>query len=150
MRWFAWASVICVFLLLNTTVANAGCANCGGNDAGSYRAYCGPACFSPPGFCLAPGCCECPPSGCDNAWDGYCQEKARWQAFFARVGTPKVHCRYVNSIIPAEACATDKTIQPSAEPQPAPAAKPAAVPAGSAPTMSPGKATSKSNSRWFR
>lgn len=34
-----------------------------------------------------PGCCQCGPSACDNAWAGYCQEKAHWQNFWNRVGT---------------------------------------------------------------
>ncbi len=33
------------------------------------------------------GCCDCTPTPCDNAWAGYCQEKARRQAFWAGVGT---------------------------------------------------------------
>jgi len=42
-------------------------------------------------FGTTPSCCECPLSACDNAWDGYCQEKARWRAFWRRVGTGGKH-----------------------------------------------------------
>ena len=57
----------------------------------SYRAYRGPACYSPNGYNLTPGCCISPPSACDNAWDGYCQEKAKWQAYFTPGrGTPRM------------------------------------------------------------
>jgi hypothetical protein len=63
------------------------CASC--ERSSGYGAS---ACAGPAGYNLAPGCCECPPSACDNAWAGYCQEKARWQAFWTRVGTPKAKC----------------------------------------------------------
>ena len=36
---------------------------------------------------MQPGCGECQPHCCDNAWAGYCQEKARQQAFWYRVGS---------------------------------------------------------------
>lgn len=36
---------------------------------------------------MQPGCCECPPSPCDNAWAGYCDEKAKCRAFWHRFGT---------------------------------------------------------------
>jgi len=51
---------------------HAGCAGCG-----AYAAYSAPACAAP-GYGLAPGCCEFPPSCCQHVWDGYCQERARW------------------------------------------------------------------------
>jgi hypothetical protein len=35
---------------------------------------CGAGC----GISLQPGCCENPPRCGDHAWDGYCEEKARW------------------------------------------------------------------------
>jgi hypothetical protein len=150
MQRLGWASIVCLLLLVNSAIAKAGCATCGGNDMGSYRAYRGPACFSPPGYCLAPGCCECPPSACDNAWDGYCEEKAKWQAFFARVGTPRPHCHGYISLVPAEACSTSATVQPVPETQPKPAAKSAIQPAQPIPALSPGKATLKSDDKWFR
>lgn len=60
-----------------------GCNGCGINKAGGACA----------GGGWSPGCCVCQPSCCDNAWAGYCQQKARWQAFWARVGTPRPpHC----------------------------------------------------------
>jgi len=31
---------------------------------------CGVWCFG-----MVPGCCRCPPSCCDNAWEGYCEKK---------------------------------------------------------------------------
>ena len=50
---------------------------------------CAQPCSAPGGFNLAPGCCVCQPCACDNAWDGYCEQKARWQAFWSRLGTPR-------------------------------------------------------------
>ena len=77
-----------------------GCASC--ERSSGHGA---PACAGPIGYNLKPGCCECPPTACDNAWAGYCQEKARWQAFWARVGTPKPKCgttvSYTNVPTPA-------------------------------------------------
>lgn len=38
----------------------------------------GPAAAPPCGvwcFGMMPGCCQCPPSCCDDAWDGYCEQK---------------------------------------------------------------------------
>jgi hypothetical protein len=150
MRWLGWASAVSLLVLFNSAIADAGCATCGGNDMGSYRAYRGPACFAPPGYCLAPGCCECPPSACDNAWDGYCEEKAKWQAFFARVGTPRAHGHGCVSAVPAEACNSYPTVQPAVESQPKAAAKSAVQPAPPTPVLSPGKATLKSDDKWFR
>jgi len=44
-------------------------------------------CHAAPAYALAPGCCE-PRRHCfDNAWDGYCQERARWDTFWCKVGT---------------------------------------------------------------
>ena len=53
-------------------------------------------CHSPPAYNLAPGCCE-PRRHCfDNAWDGYCEHRAKWDTFWCKVGTgalcPCSHC----------------------------------------------------------
>ena len=64
----------------------AGCDSCG---CQTYR-YGAPACGIASGFNTKPGCCQCQPHCCDNAWDGYCQERARWQAFWTRFGTGAV------------------------------------------------------------
>lgn len=69
--------------------ADSGCAECNGAMTARYRALSGPACYSPPGYYLTPGCCENSRPCCDNAWAGYCQRKAKVQAFWAKVGTPK-------------------------------------------------------------
>lgn len=71
MRWSCWIlALLAAAGLTNTPSASSGA---------------GPACAS--SFNLVPGCCECPPSCCDNAWVGYCEEKARWQGFWTRMGT---------------------------------------------------------------
>ncbi|MGA2062731.1 MAG: hypothetical protein ABSG67_19845 [Thermoguttaceae bacterium] len=149
MRWLGWATAVSLLLLVNSSITYAGCASCGGNDMGSYRSYRGPACYSPAGYCLAPGCCECPPSDCDNAWDGYCEEKAKWQAFFTRVGTPRVHYNGCPAMVPAETCNNSPTAQPFQEPQPTPAAKASVSPSPYS-VMSPGKAASKTDGQWYR
>ena len=49
--------------------------------------HCPAKCHCEPAYSLSPGCCE-PRRHCfDNAWDGYCQERARWDAVWYRVGT---------------------------------------------------------------
>ena len=77
-----------LILVCMAIAAKADC-GCGGMSNRSYNSLSGPPCFSPPGCAVAPGCCECPPSACDNAWEGYCQHKAKWQAYFTKVGTPR-------------------------------------------------------------
>jgi hypothetical protein len=44
-------------------------------------------CHSGPVYSLSPGCCESRHHCFDNAWDGYCQERARRDAFWCKVGT---------------------------------------------------------------
>jgi hypothetical protein len=150
MRWLGWATAVSFLLLVNSAITYAGCASCGGSDMGSYRSYRGSACYSPPGYCLAPGCCECPPSACDNAWDGYCQEKAKWQAYFTQVGTPRPYHHGCPAMVPAETCNNSPTSQPSQEPQPTPAAKASVSSSPYSPVMSPGKAASKTDGQWYR
>jgi hypothetical protein len=50
-------------------------------------------CHPAPAYNLAPGCCE-PRRHCfDNAWDGYCEQRARWNTFWCKVGTGALyHC----------------------------------------------------------
>jgi hypothetical protein len=50
------------------------------------------ACVAAAGSPLSPGCRGCQTSRCDNVWAGYCQQKAKWQAFWSRVGTPRPIC----------------------------------------------------------
>ncbi len=49
--------------------------------------FCQAKCHPAPAYNLAPGCCE-PRRHCfDNAWDGYCEHRARWDTFWCKVGT---------------------------------------------------------------
>jgi hypothetical protein len=152
MRWITWASTLSVLLLFQSAISYAGCSSCNGNDSGSYRAYRGAACYSPPGYCLSPGCCECPPSACDNAWDGYCEQKAKWQAFFTKVGTPKVHCHGCPCMTPAEGCAYAADTQTIEQQQPTPAVKPTnrPTPLPSAPTPSKASWWKSPTGQWYR
>jgi hypothetical protein len=92
MRWVCWISVLAATLGL-VAEAMAGddihghAVPCVGCSHGLHSMYTAPACCMPYGFGGQPGCCECQPHCCDNVWDGYCQERARWQACFARIGT---------------------------------------------------------------
>ncbi|MBN2579757.1 MAG: hypothetical protein JXB10_12275 [Pirellulales bacterium] len=139
----------------------AGC-SCGGVSAGNYYAYCGPACYGPPGFCLVPGCCECPPTACDNAWAGYCQEKARWQAFWTRVGTPRPpriprHCYCWDLPMPAteKECdrAPSETPLEETSPEPASSTVPGILPSPPSlpvPAVPPERTTRRVYSPWMR
>lgn len=84
-----------------------------------------PACAAP--FYGTPGCCECPPGPCDNAWDGYCEHKGRCQAFWHKIGTGAFRhgCfagdRYY--IVPEDscgACAAPSIAQPESSMVPSP------------------------------
>jgi hypothetical protein len=129
-----------VSMAISVQAADCGC---GGMSKKSYNSLSGPACFSPPGCYLAPGCCECPPSACDNAWDGYCQHKAKWQAFFTKVGTPPPsyyygHCnRGYGSPTPAVPMASETPTVKDAPIEPVPAPKPAVRPGSPQPVPPP-------------
>jgi hypothetical protein len=77
-----------------------------------------------PGYSLAPGCCEQSRRCCDNAWAGYCEHRAKVEAFWARVGVPKSHVR-------AAACRQAPTVPCDADSaravEPTPAIPPASV-----------------------
>jgi hypothetical protein len=53
--------------------------------AGDCR--CGVKCHAEPAYCLSPGCGESRRHCFDNAWDGYCGQRACWDTFWCKVGT---------------------------------------------------------------
>ena len=99
MRWICWVfAVLAAGALIGTAFdimpachAAMPCVGCDQRSGQTYR-YGAPACCVASGFNMKPGCCQCQPHCCDNVWDGYCQEKARWQAFWARVGAGATRC----------------------------------------------------------
>jgi len=64
----------------------ANCQSCAGGMPCEGTGFGAPPCAAPL-FGGTPGCCQMAPTPCDNAWDGYCQERAFWQAIWYRVGT---------------------------------------------------------------
>jgi hypothetical protein len=89
MRWICWASVpLAVCGLMRSAAGLDSTYGWGGTCASCQQGYGydAPACAAP-FFGFQPGCCESPPSPCDNAWAGYCQEKARCRDFCYRLGT---------------------------------------------------------------
>jgi len=105
------------------------CTSCQGTGMGA------PACGAP--FYGTPGCCECPPGPCDNAWDGYCEKKACWQAIWHQVGTGAFgHRRYGRCgmhgcVVPAASCggcAAPGVAQPESPTQMSPAPTPTPAP----------------------
>ena len=79
MRRISWGLALLVVVVLASQVA-AECPQCE-----RYKGYGAAPCSA--GGMLQPGCCDCKPTACDNAWDGFCEEKARRSAFWTRVGT---------------------------------------------------------------
>ncbi len=68
MRWICWVSVLlAAYGLASSTASGAGtiCTDCG-----LFRGHCQSACAGP-FFGTVPGCCQCQPHCCDNAWAGY-------------------------------------------------------------------------------
>lgn len=95
MRWICWAILSLAVCALVGAAAGTDPAYGGEGPCGSCEpnySYYAPACASP-FHGTVPGCCEFPPSPCDNAWAGYCQEKARCRSFWQRLGTGgATHC----------------------------------------------------------
>lgn len=77
MRTVCWMAVVAMAMLA-ARPAQAQHWLWGEQDLGSLQAApgCGPTCGA-----LQPGCCENPPRCGDNAWRGYCQERAQWLAW---------------------------------------------------------------------
>jgi hypothetical protein len=108
--------VIVVLGLAGSAVAGEpGCASCNKGTVGPWDAE---ACAAPCGFTLAPGCCEERRHCCDNAWDGYCEHRAKVDACWARLGTSAAYarcrpCRQTTTM-PCTACESCEapTVQP--------------------------------------
>lgn len=103
------------------------CVGCGGGGGQGFgqpgiAALSGDACFSPNGFAgYAPICAEgCPDRPCcQNAWDGYCERKARIKAWGPQngVGLPRVWCGpFIRRVecAPGSSCAAPSCSTPSA------------------------------------
>jgi hypothetical protein len=75
---------------------------------------------------LVPGCCENTHPCCNNAWAGYCEHRAKVQAFWAKVGTPRPCTGIFSPIMPCAPAHAKVVCVPSCE-QPTPAV-PVAVP----------------------
>ena len=136
MRWTIGVFTLAVIGLAATAVGDQpGCAGCnGGMTAGSWslRGWDAEACASPGGYTLIPGCCEDHRRCCDNAWAGYCDHRAKVEAFWTRVGTPKpslwerLFCRMpTDSCVVEETCSSDAAQPVPADPSPTPADMPA-------------------------
>ena len=83
MRWMGWASALLSVYALACPAAGFE-PGCGAGCGTVHRAYGAGACAAP-AYGWEQGCCEHPPSCCDNAWAGYCEEKARWEAYWRQV-----------------------------------------------------------------
>ena len=136
MRWVCWMAV--VGLALAVAGPAAGQEVVLGNHGG-HNPYCAPACGAPM-YGLVPGCCEFPPNGCTDAWEGYCEERARSRAFWERLGQRSkaaAHgcrsCRGSTAVVTDRGCGPDcggKAADAYYAPQPeksTPAAAPSAA-----------------------
>jgi len=92
MRWISCALAFTAAVGMATTAIAAGPiwgatgAGCG-CDGVAFQSLSAPPCAAPAFGSMVPGCCECQPSGCDNAWAGYCQEKACKECLWHAAGT---------------------------------------------------------------
>jgi len=123
MRRICWACVVLAVVALSRPAAGFDSGYGWGKSCTSCEpcyTYGAPACGAP-FFGWQPGCCQDPPSPCDNAWAGYCEEKARWRAFCYRLGTGgKASC----GSMPADCQPMPAVLQPIAGPLPPPPAAP--------------------------
>ncbi|MEN6452423.1 MAG: hypothetical protein ABFC96_18195 [Thermoguttaceae bacterium] len=134
MRSTPWILAAALVAFIGSTADGQPCTGCGAvstGHGGRWSLGCD-ACCAPPGYCLAPGCCEYQRHCCDNAWAGYCEHRSRVQAFWSRVGVPKNRCEPTGG--PAAAAAV-----PCPEGFSRPIASPHAEPrpVKSAPTLAP-------------
>jgi hypothetical protein len=117
MRWTGWVLMAAAITVAGSAAGyQPGCASCnGGNTVGPWDAE---PCAGPSCYCLAPGCCEEHRHCCDNAWAGYCEHRARVDAFWTSVGEPgKCTCRRPCRQAPMASCS-------SCAPYPTPAMRP--------------------------
>lgn len=69
----------------------------------------------PPCCTMGNDCCETPRHCCDNAWAGYCEHRAKVDAFWSGVGVPKPRrCLFASpaASAPAADCQSDSTSTP--------------------------------------
>ncbi len=118
-------------------------------DCGLFRGHCQSACAGP-FFGTVPGCCQCQPHCCDNAWAGYCQEKARRQAFWHRVGTGGMSCLGRASGGCEATCVTSEPVRQFLPMESAKPAEPEQAPLPPLPNPVPEKTSWKWNFPWLR
>jgi hypothetical protein len=140
MKQAVWLTLTMLFVVVWVGAAlgaDSYCASCNGaSKAAMMQAYGAPACCAPGYGMLVPGCCDCPPSCCDDAWAGYCEEKARVRAWLDSLGKPR--CAVYTPARSAPRCAVETAPtaaeRPIAEPgQLGPAPQPSASEAADVP-----------------
>jgi len=149
MRWADWILVVAIFAghvgsAFGYESGGAGCHGTAMFGQPSPSALGGGACCSPSGYTLVPGCCEYYHPCCDNAWSGYCEHRAKVQAFWSRVGAPKPPCRHFSQWFDSP-----EMIPYSEEPMPDVRPTPAIPPAPAAP-VEPQVAPKKTAWRSYR
>ena len=82
-KWAFAVSIAATVVVMGGLMGVADCVTC---DRGPAAGFGAPACRGPI-FGTEPGCCEHPPTPCDNAWAGFCQEKLKWKQFWYKVGS---------------------------------------------------------------
>ena len=75
--------------LAQAAAADEPCMQAATAPAGNF--FCEMKCHPAPAYNLAPGCCEYRRHCFDNAWDGYCQNRACWDTFWCKVGTGSLY-----------------------------------------------------------
>jgi hypothetical protein len=147
MRWVCWMAVAGVALAVAGPAAGQVMVS---GDQRAPNPYGAPACGAPL-YGLAPGCCESPPNCCSNAWDGYCEERARvmsrserWKQWFEAKACrcwPRRGCEIVVTGVRCEpqdeAEATDASPAPQPPEAPSPTAGEASAPPSQASPLTP-------------
>jgi hypothetical protein len=171
MRWTGWimAAAMVAGCAGQASGGQPGCVGCVGGSAlwqPNLASLSGEACCSPNGYSgvsAIPGHC-CVPSQpcCANAWDGYCEHKARVQAWVNRIGTPSPRwypCaprrvwasapQCIESASPAQPTPAAPPAKPRPVARPAPAAEPS-PPLPNEPPVPSDEAAEKANQLWVR
>jgi hypothetical protein len=132
MRWAEWIFVAATIGSVSlTNGVQAGCAGC----KGSLAPWDAEACASPPGYAMTPGCGEMHRPCCDNAWAGYCDQRAKMEVFWSSVGVPKVWPAVRPGIRAAYPAGDVINLEPC--PMPATQSVPTAAPANPIPAPPP-------------
>ena len=154
MRWTSWILAAMVVGLAGPAGGNQpGCTDCSRGPRvkpSVMRALDAEACCWTPGCSLAPDCSDNARHCCDNAWAGYCEHRAKVEAFWARVGTSGTCARSKPCRKPAAAPCSADISYPTPTIQPKPAIAPQNLETAPEPPVPTGKAARNASGQRLR